>query len=165
MALVPMLWLGVLAFYDQRRSILWWTLALVLGVSWMADSAAHWMNPWTVSAFYPLVQAAIFGIILLPTPALWRFLGLLAVTGLGVGLWRATPEVLGRTVAWTGLLALAWPHRELRAPVLVTFGLGWLGWLAYSFAPSWPTWGVYQGIRALGLGVFCYATAPVRVRV
>lgn len=164
MALVPLLWLGVLAFYGQRRSALWWTLAVVLGISWLADTAAHWINPWIVSAFYPLVQAAIFGIILLPTPALWRFLGLLAVTGLGVGSFHAKPDVLGRTIAWTGLLVVAWPHKELRVPVVVTFGLGWLAWLAYSFAPSWGTWGLFQGVRAVGLGTFCYATAPQRVR-
>lgn len=169
MALLPLLWLGGLWYYGYRRSVLWWALALVLFVSWGADTWAHHYpkgDPriWTVSAFYPLMQAAIFGTILLPTPALWRFLGVLAVTGLAVGFWRSTPEVLGRTVAWTGLLILAWPHRELRSPVLVTFGLGWLAWLGYNFAPSWLTWGTYQGIRALGLGVFCYATLPQRVR-
>lgn len=169
MALMPLFWLGVLWYYGQRRSALWWALALVLLVSWGADTwAAQYPRGdpriWTVSAFYPLVQAAIFGIVLLPTPALWRFLALLGVTGLAVGFWRATPDVLGRTVAWTAILVLAWPYRAIRLPVLVTFGLGWLGWLAYSFTPGWETWGAYQGTRALGLGVFCWCTAPQRVR-
>lgn len=169
MALLPLLWLGVLGFYGQHRTLHWWALAIVLSVSWVADTLAHQLprgDPriWTVSAFYPLVQAAIFGTILLPTPALWRFIGVLAVTGLAVGFWRATPEVLGRTVAWTAVLMLAWPHRPVRGPVLVTFGLGWLAWLAYNVAPSWGTWGVFQGVRALGLGAFCYATMPERAR-
>lgn len=166
MALLPLLWLGVLAWYGQSRGVLWWTLALVLGVSWMADTAAHWVDPWLVSALYPLAQASILGIVLLPSPVLWRFLG--AVVGLGIAtlLLRglARPEVFAHTLAWAGMVMIAWPHRTIRFPVAAAFGLGWLAWVAYSIAPGWGTWGVYQGVRAVGLGVFCWASAPQRVR-
>lgn len=166
MALLPLLWLGVLAFYGHRRAVLWWTVALVLSVSWMADTAAHWVDPWLVSAFYPLAQAAILGIVLLPRPALWRFLA--AVFGVGVatmllgGITR--PEMFAHTMAWAGMVMIAWRHRPIRAPIVTTFALGWLAWVAYSIAPGWGTWGLYQGVRAAGLGVFCWASAPQRVR-
>lgn len=166
MALLPLLWLGVLAHYGQRRFVLWWMLALVLGVSWIADSAAHWVEPWKVSAVYPSVQAMIVAIVLLPNPALARFAALIVAATAVPLLWRGVghPDVVSHTVAWAGLATLCWPHRTLRAPIAVTFGVGWLGWLAYSIAPGWGTWGAYQSIRALGLGVFCWATAPQRVR-
>jgi hypothetical protein len=166
MALVPLLWLGALGYYGQRRPALWWATALVLGISWLADTAAHWLDPWLVSTIYPALQALTFAAVLLPARALGRFAGVLGVTGLlaillvGVG----QPDVFLHTVAWTGLVVVAWPYREIRAPVLVTFGVGWLAWVAYSIAPGWATWGTYQGLRAIGLGVFCWAAAPHRVR-
>lgn len=165
MALLPVLWLGVLAYYGQRRGVLWWTVALVLGVSWLADTAAHWVNPWLVSALYPTVQALVLAAVLLPIPTLWYFGAVMISTTVLAVSWHGLghPDVFARTAAWAGLLLIAWPHRALRAPILVTFGLGWLGWLAYSIAPGWGTWGVFQGIRAIGLGSFCWATAPHRV--
>src|SRR6185503_12624815 len=153
MALAPLLWLGVLAFHGQSRPATAWAVALVFSVPWFADTAAHWMSPWVTSMTYPVVQALVVGLVLLPTPALWRFVAALAVTlGLGAlmeGWGRA--DVLVRTVAWAGLLVIAWPHRHLRAPLGITFGLGWLAWIAYSILPGWSTWGLFQGFRALGL--------------
>lgn len=166
MALIPLLWLGVLAYYGQRRGVLWWALAVVLSVSWIADTAAHWVDPWLISALYPAVQALVFACIVLPPPALRRFAIIISLaTGMAV-YWRGGPhpEVLAHTVAWAGLVVIAWPHRLLRSPILTTFGFGWLAWLGYNFAPSWLTWGAYQSVRALGLGVFCWATIPHRVR-
>lgn len=166
MALLPLAWLGWLASNGHRRPVLWWALALVLSVSWIADTAAHWVDPWLVSALYPAAQAVVLGMVLLPGFALgnllWIVLGATAVPLL----WRseAHPEVFAHTVAWTALVVIAWPHRDLRAPVVVTFGLGWLAWLGYNMLPSWGTWGAYQGVRALGLGAFCWATLSQRVR-
>jgi hypothetical protein len=166
MALLPLLWLGVLAYYGQRRSPLCWALALVFTVSWIADTAAHWLNPWTVSAVYPLVQVLLLAVVVLPAVPLFRLLGILAGT-VGIVLWTgvAHRDIVLRTVAWTALLVVAWPHRPLWVPVLVTFGMGWLAWVAYTISPTWVTWGSYQGIRALGLGSFCWVTAPTRVRI
>lgn len=165
MALLPVLWLAGLAWHGQSRGVLWWTLAVVLGVSWVADTAAHWVDPWLVSALYPAVQALVFAGVVLPQPALGRFAIIVSLAAGMAILWRGGPhpEILAHTVAWTGLIMLAWPHKAIRLPVLVTFGLGWLAWLGYNFVPSWLTWGVYQSVRAVGLGVFCYATLPQRV--
>lgn len=167
MALVPLLWLGLLAYYGQRRSPLWWALGFVFAVSWLADTWAHFIDPWLVSAIYPMLQAVIFGVVILPPKALGRFvasLGLIAGIAFGLrGIGR--PEVFLHTVAWMGLCWLAWPIRELRFPVLLGFGVGWLGWIVYSIAPGWPSWGIYQGIRAIGMGGFCWASAPRLVRI
>src|ERR1700716_2846965 len=116
MALLPLLWLGVLAWHGQSRGVLWWALALVLWVSWVADTAAHWIDPWLVSACYPGVQAVVFASVLLPRVALQRFAIIVSLaTGMAV-YWRGGPhpEVLAHTVAWTGLVTMAWPHREIR---------------------------------------------------
>jgi len=162
MALLPLLWLGLLWYYGQRRSPLWWALAIVLAVSWLADTLAHFVDPWIVSAIYPLVQALLLSVVLLPR----RDLHHVAAVLLGIGaltLWlggTTHPEVIGRTIAWTAVLVVAWPHQAIRWPVVITFGLGWLGWIAYSLHPGWTTWGAFQGIRAVGLGSFCWVSAP-----
>jgi len=167
MGLVPLLWLGVLAVHGQRRSPLWWALAITLGVSWLADTAAHWISPWLVSAVYPIAQTLVLGMVLIPAALLWRFLVAVAITtGLALalaGTWR--PELLIHTVCWTGILVMAWPYREIRGATVWTFGMGWIAWVVFATLPTFATWGVYQGMRALGLGVFCWAAAPHRVRV
>lgn len=168
MALLPLLWLIVLAYYGQRRSAAAWGIGLVLGVSWLADTLAHWVDPWLVSTIYPLVQAILLAVVLLPLPAARRFVGtVLTVGGLTLlirGVER--PDTIIHTIAWVGMVLMVWRHcGRLRLAVLSSFGLGWLGYLGYAVAPSFPTWGVYQAIRAVGLGVFCWATAPVRFSV
>lgn len=164
MALLPLLWLGVLAYYGQRRSALWWTFALILGLSWIADTAAHWIDPWLVSRTYPLLQAVILGAVLLPADRLWRLLVVLGATGL-IAASTTGPDILTHTVAWTSMLVILWPTRDPmgRAFALIVLG-NWLGWLGYTIAPGWGTWGLYQGLRAFGLGVFCWVSAPHRVR-
>lgn len=167
MALLPLLWLAGLAWHHQRRSVLWWALACVLSISWVADTAAsQGADPWLVSACYPAVQALALAVVLLPPRALGRFAALILAATILPLLYRgvAHPDVFARTACWAGLLTIAWPHKTIRLPILVTFGLGWVAWLGYNFAPSWLSWGAYQGVRALGLGVFCFATLPQRVR-
>lgn len=167
MALLPLLWLVILDQYGHHRAVIWWALAVVFGLSWLADTLAHSFPPWLISALYPLAQAVTLAAVFLPIAAAWRFTGaILSVGAVAIcvhGIER--PELVTHTVAWVGILLMMWQQRgRLRAAILTGFGLGWLGYLAYAFSPSWPTWGVYQGIRAASLGVFCWATAPQRVR-
>lgn len=168
MALLPVVWLALLQHSGQRRALIWWVLALVLGFSWLADTVAHWASPWLVSALYPLAQAVTLATVLLPFAAAWRFAAALLSAG-AVVLWVRGiehPDTAVHTVAWVGILLMLWKQRgRLRLTILSAFGLGWLGYLGYALAPSWPTWGVYQGIRATSLGIFCWATAPRRVPV
>ena len=166
MGLLPVLWLGVLAYHGQRRSALWWALGITLSLSWVADTAAHWVDPWLVSSLYPIGQTLVMGTVLLPTVLLWRFVGAVALTtGLALALAGLHhPEVIIHTICWTGILVLVWPYREIRGPTVWTFGVGWLAWVLFASLPTFATWGVYQAIRGMGLGVFCWATAPHRVR-
>lgn len=165
MALLPVAWLGVLATTGRQRGALWWTVGLAFSLSWVADTAAHWLDPWLVSRVYPLAQALVVGVVLLPADRLWRLLGVLALTAV-LTLSTTGPDVLAHTVAWTGIVAIVWPPTDaVRRMTAFTFVGLWLGWVAYTIAPTWATWGVYQGLRAVGLGMFCWASAPARVRV
>lgn len=162
MALLPVLWLGALAFYGQRRNALTWTVAIVLGLSWIADTAAHWVDPWIVSRAYPLVQAFALGVVL--QPRIGRLALVLASAGM-LSLTTVGPDLVTHTVAWASIVLMLWPATDpLRRAVALTFAGMWLGWATYTVAPGWWSWGLYQGIRALGLGAFCWATVPKRVR-
>jgi hypothetical protein len=164
MSLLPLLWLGVLAYYRQHHSVLWWTFALVLGVSWLADTAAHWVDPWLVSRIYPLVQALVLGVVLLPLDRLWRLLLVLAGAYV-VSAATAGPDIVTHTIAWTSILVMVWPAADQPRRMMALIFLGnWLGWIAYTIASGWWSWGLYQGLRAAGLGVFCWASAPAKVR-
>jgi hypothetical protein len=164
LSLLPLLWLGVLAYYRQPRSVLWWTLALVLAVSWLADTAAHWLDPWLVSRTYPLVQALALGAVLLPTDRLWRLvLVLMGAAAIAAG--TTGPDIVTHTIAWTSILVMVWPAQDSARRTIALIFLGnWLGWIAYTIAPGWWAWSIYQGLRAIGFGVFCWASAPARVR-
>lgn len=172
MALGPLLWLVLLRAGGQRPAFLWWILAGVFGISWLADTASHWVSWWVVSGLYPIAQVTLLAAALLSRaewlPFCWWFgaAALLDLLLAGLG----TPELFVHTLAWGALILIVWRHPEshpLRLPVMVSFGLGWLGWIAFLVAPTWGTWGAYQSIRALGLGVFCWASvkAPQPVRV
>lgn len=165
MALLPLVWLTVLVSQGHRRSVIWWGLAVVFAVSWVADTAAHFVDPWLVSALYPLAQALVLGIVILPPQAAARWTAL--VIGAGLGAWSvrgiARPDIFVHTVAWVGMILVVWNYPgRLRQVVVSAFGIGWLAWVVYSIDPSWATWGLYQGVRALSLGAFCWATLPVR---
>lgn len=172
MSLVPMVWLAVLRSGGQRRSLVWWALAGTFLVAWFADTASHWVSLWVVSSLYPIAQVTLIAAALLTRdawrPFCWWFGGAALVDLLLAGL--GSPEVFVHTIAWGALVLIVWQHptaRPLRVSVAVSFGMGWLGWVAYLIAPGWGTWGLYQSLRALGLGVFCWASlkAPQPVRV
>lgn len=168
MALIPLLWLIALAFQGERRSVLWWGFAGTLACSWLADTAAHFVNPWYASAMYPVLQILLLGSLLL-TARRWLLLvaGFSLATTLDIALWGLNHrELFLHTLAWFGMVALVWPHpSRFRTAVVMAFGIGWLGWIGYMLSPSWTTWGIYQSVRALSLGIFCWACAPHRVSV
>jgi len=134
---------------------------LVLAVSWLADSAAHWVDPRVISALYPIVQVILVAFVVLPPIAAHRLI--LAIVMIAVASLAARgvarPDVFVRTICWAGIVLMLWPTPSLRVTVLSAFGLCWLAWIGYSLSPSWATWGVYQGLRAGADGVFCWASA------
>lgn len=167
MGLVPLVWLVWLRFRGRQSGIAWWWLATAFVVSWLADTAALWVNPDLVGNLYPITQAALVGAVLLDRLEAAQFavgLGLVAIVAV---LWRGPLgiDVLLRTVAWGGVGGLAWqtPAR-VRTSLLVTFGLGLLAWWGYALDPSWPTWLLYQATRAGGIVLFCMAASDPSTR-
>jgi hypothetical protein len=162
LALVPLLFLLVLRMRGQRRDVAWWWLAGAFFVSWLADSAAHVVDPWLMSLVYPVSQAAIVGAVLLERDDAVVFVIALVTIGVGAVLWRGvgTPDVLVHTVAWASVALIVFDRDalgRLRTALLVAFGLGLLAWLGYTIRPGWTLWLCYQGVRALGIALFCRA--------
>jgi len=166
MALIPLVWLVV---RTEHRSRYWW-VAAAFAVSWIADSAAHSVNPWLVSLLFPIGQA---GLIVVAFAEERReaqiYIGLMMVAGLLSLAWEGTkgPDLFLPTVAAGTALSVIWPmtDRRLRACLLVAFGGGLLTWTAYAIVPGWTTWAIYQSVRALSLGLFCWATLSPQPRV
>lgn len=168
MALVPLLWLAILWMIEQRRGAALWWLAGVFAVSWIADTAAHWVDPRLVSAVYPVSQAAIVASVLLKRDDALVFL--FTVTAIGVlsivFQELQQPNVL-RSAAWAAIVGIVYPLPlgRLRSSLLVTFGIGLAAWIVYAAVPGWPTWLAYQGVRATGIGLFCWAVVRHRPRL
>lgn len=159
MALIPLVW--CLARREHRLE--WWWIAGAFAVSWLADMLAHFVDPWTISAVYPVTQAAVVGAVLLTRHDAKLFVvGLLAAAFLSLRFPR--PDVILHTVAWLGVVGIVWslPIGRLRLTLLTAFGLGWVAWLVFVLSPTWPTWYAYQVTRALGLGMFCWANLQTR---
>lgn len=159
MALIPLLWL---ALRGERRAE-WWWLAGAFGVSWLADTTAlWWANPWLVNAVYPVSQAGIVGAVLLARQEARLFVGLLVVVGILTVLTEGLtgPDILLETVSAGGVVVIVWPRPlgRLRLALLVAFGGGWLAWMGYLLDPGWLWWSVYQLLRAVGYGLFCWAS-------
>lgn len=165
MALLPLLWLSILWMVEQRRdSALWW-LAGVFAVSWLADTAAHWTDPQLISAVYPVSQAALVALVLLKRDDALTFL--FAITAIGVVsiLFQELqqPNVL-RLAAWAAIVGIVYPLPlgRVRTALLVTFGVGLAAWIVYVAVPGWTAWLIYQGVRAVGIALFCWAVAMRR---
>lgn len=170
---IPFAWLIVLAARGHRRDAAWWWLAGAFFVSFIADTfALAGVEPWLMSLVYPISQAAIVGAVLLEREdAVLFVIGLVLVAMLAVA-WKGvgTPDVLVHTVAFLSIAIIALDRPalgRLRVALLVAFGLGWVAWIGYTVWPGWATWLSYQGVRALGIGCFCWAaTTPTpRLRI
>jgi hypothetical protein len=162
MALVPVVWLTGRTLRGYRPGAAYWWLAGAFAVSWLADTAAHWTDPWLVGLVYPVSQAALIGAVLLDRSEATLLVWVLVWTAIAAALWEHVqgPDVLVRTVAWGSVTGLAYERPALgmlRRALLVSFGLGWLCWLAYALAPGWSSWGAYQAVRLAGLLLFCAA--------
>lgn len=156
-------WLGlaplVLVAAARAPKAYWW-LALAFGVSFLADSVAHLIDPFWVSRVYPVTQAALVGAVFLPrAEALWTLV-MLVVFGLaGVFLEPAGPELFTHTTAWATAGLIAWEHapQPLRRSLLWYFWAGVLAWFVYVALPGWSSWTCYQATRVMGIALFGYA--------
>jgi hypothetical protein len=69
------------------------------------------------------------------------------------------PDLLFRVLAWGSicLMARAAPP-QVQVVLTISFGLGLIAWGSYALQPGWATWGAYQGVRAVGIAVFCWGS-------
>lgn len=163
--LVVLVWLGV---RGRERQAEWWLVAGAYLVSWFADAAAHYVNPWIVSAVYPVSQSALIGAALLPRKHATPYVAAIVLLGCVAMAFHdfAGPDILLRAVCFGAIVALAWGRAwdlgNLHASLMVYFGLGLLAWFAYAVAPNWWTWGAFQLCRVTGLVLFCVAAWTIR---
>lgn len=167
LGLVPLLWLvGLRARGKQRDAAFWW-VAIAFGVSFLADTVAHWITPSVVGNVYTLLQASLIGLVLLDRGEAVAFAGLLLAASLMVaGIDPGGRDLILSTAAWLGVAVIAYRIRSpFRRSLLATFGGGWVAWCWYAADPGWASWLAYQGTRAVGTGLFCWAAYRPRVRL
>lgn len=170
MGLIPLLWLAWLHLRGERRDVAWWWLAGVFAVSWIADMAALWFDPWTASKVYPVSQAAIVGLVFLSRREALLLIVTLGLVGIGDVLLVGVGDfdLMLRTVAWLSVVGIVYPLRQLerlRIYLLTGFGLGWVAWLGYSINPGWGTWICYQLVRLIAIAMFCWASLRPTVKL
>lgn len=168
MALLPLVWLVGLWMLGHRRDPSLWWLAGAFLVSWLADTAAHWADPRLISAVYPVSQAAIVAAVLLNRDDALTFLFFVVAVGVLSIVFQELqqPNVL-RSAAWAAICGIVYPLPlgKLRTALLTTFGVGLAAWIVYAAEPGWPTWILYQLVRASGIGLFCWAVLRHRPRL
>lgn len=166
LGILPLLWLGTLAFGLQPRGQEWWWLASGFAVSFLADSLAHVLPAEVPSNAYPFLQAIIVSIVLLDR---WDTISVYAVL-IGAGLIAllldggTSFDLMLLTVAYGAIALVAYQHGRLkhqspllRLSLLVTFGGGLLAWWGYCMEPGWAGWLAFQGARLVGTGLFMAA--------
>lgn len=142
----------------SRERAHWW-LAAALSVSWLADTVAHWYDPWLMGLVYSVLQVAIVGLVFLDRDDALRLLGVLTLSGLVAAWWQGNMTLL-ITVAWLSVVGIVWDRPQLgllRDSLVVYFGFGLVAWLAFVAAPAYPSWFMYQFTRLAGLVLFCGA--------
>lgn len=165
MGLLPLVAVAVAQWQGKKPDAGLWWLSVAFGVSWLADSAAHWLNPWTITFTYVISQSALVGAVFLARKDALRLLGALLFVG-GVAMFArdaAGHDYLLHGVAWLSAACIA--AEECQTPALrrvctalvVYYGIGCVAYFVYAGWPGWTTWGVYQSTRLMGIALFCYA--------
>lgn len=150
---MPLAFVAALWSAGRRLPALWWLVAAAYGVSFVADVLAlAGVDPWWVSASYPVSQAGILGFALLDRRRAYLFLVALVLAASFPG------TLVLRTIAW-GTVAVVAAKRPgpLQRALLVSFGAGLILWWCYVLWPSLATWSGLQGTRWLGTALFCWA--------
>lgn len=170
MALLPLLWLSIQHGRGRSSGLAWWWIACAYAISWLADNAAHVIDPWTINRIYPVSQAAIIGAVFLCRLDALRFtltlmtVGIVCIFVSGM----AFPDICTHTVAWLTIVGIVWDRWALgwlRSTLIISFGLGLIGYIAYAYWPSWPTWTLYHSIRLIGMFWFCWASVHTTTRL
>lgn len=164
MGVLPMLVMFSLRLAGAERDVAYWWLARAYFVSVVADMLAFVLDPYVVSLCYPIVQSCIIGSVLLKQKEGHQFvyasvlIGLFAIFFLVY--FQPTYDVLLRSVSWGVIAVLAWtrePRDTVAGALFVSFGVGLAAWYVFNAAPSFQSWAEYQGVRAIGILLFCAA--------
>jgi hypothetical protein len=154
---MPLLWLAI----RRSRNRTHWLLAAAFGVSFVADTAAHWVSPDLIGNLYPLAQAGLIAYALLPLLPALHLIGALTLVSLAavwLGAWEGRDVILTSAASLVVLACSHYADAPLRPCLWTAFGLGLLAWLYYAALPDWFSWSAYQGIRLAAAGLFCYGT-------
>lgn len=157
---IPFVWLCWRRFSGRETPTVYWWVAAGYFVSWLADSAAHWVDPWVIAAVYPVSQASIIAAGFLPPIGAWTFTMTLMTGAMADIAWHgvAGPLILLRVVAWLPLVWIAcglWRLPWLRISLLMSYGVGLLWWGAYIVSPGYLTWGGLQLTRFVAAICLC----------
>ena len=170
MALWPLCMLVVMHVHGERKDRAWWWLAGAFAVSFIADSLAHFLDPWVISLAYPMSQAALVGAVFLSKREALSLLVLLccattvAILAKGV----QGPDVILSSTANGAVCWMVWDRWELgrlRTALLVSFGAVGLAWLCFSLWQVVPVWYGYQALRLVGLFLFCWSASTPHLRL
>lgn len=159
--LTPLLCLCILAFFGKDRDIIWWLLACVFAVSWLADTCTLYKiaDQWVISLVYPILQASIVGVALLEQRETNQLLWVLMASSVIVGTWHDVfgPDILLRTVCWGSIAGITWSRtsKKLAASFLISFGGGLLCWFVLIFFQNLHAGLVYKTVFTAGLIYFC----------
>lgn len=162
MGLLPIAWVLSLRQAGRAHDRRWIVLALAFAMSWIADSLSHAFDVAQLGPLYLIGQAGFIVWALAARTQLWRFLIVLIGTlnAAMILLDLSEPDILMHTVAWLGVLVICWPLPlipSLRWTLAMMCGAALLAWCGYVLRPSWTSWGIYQGIRATAIVLFCRA--------
>lgn len=152
--LLPLAWLSLRREREAHR----WLLASAFAASWVADAVAHqWDAVALLSLVYPVGQAALIGMALLPAREASGFVLTLVLAGIAAVFVHRTgqPDLFLHTVAWGAVCGLA--AREMRGALLTYFGLGLLAYYALVVWRTDLAWYAYQSTRLVGVSAFCWA--------
>lgn len=171
MALLPLGVLLVPELANRPFPRLWWGVAGVVAIGWLADTVAFFLPApwrWVPSLLYPGAQLTLLALLTVRRPVAWRMIGVCALLTL-LSFWQVGahwPEDLVRTMAWGTMAAIALDSpmaRAVRDTVLVTFGLGLVVWVWHVVVLSSFTWWVFQAVQALGVVTFSVGAWRVRL--
>lgn len=164
LGLVPLWWLVFRwGFWPRapRPARYQWLIAAAYAVSFVADIAGLHGYETLAGNLYPLSQAGLIALALLPLGQAEHALGVLLGVAVFAVCWRgvAHDDVLLNTVAGLLVTGLALRVRgRLRLALLVSFGLGTVLWWWLAAEPTWASWSAYQSSRVIGTLLFCWAT-------
>lgn len=167
LGLIPLIYLVWRVWWRSAKpDAEWWLVALAYTVSWVADTVAHGMNPLIPAHSYVMLQSGLIVGAVLPKEAALHVVGVFCVVALGAVVWLGpTGQIPLHTVTWLTVAGLAWRWRlapdatRIVAALGMSFGIGWLAWMAMQWSPTFLTWGAYQGTRAMGTLLLCWAMA------